>query len=232
MTFEILFEDDYFLAAAKPAGLPSQPTVDKSRPDFFTALKNQLQQERGKDFYLALHHRLDRDTSGVMIFAKTKEANEPLADLFKFHRIQKTYLCLTKRTQKAADAWEVENHLAEMRDAKLKKMKMVRVNSGGDKAHTLFKKLEVFPTALLVQAQPLTGRMHQIRVHLADRGMGIFGDDIYQAPKEPQAPRLMLHAHSLEFVHPFTQQQVRIECAVPEDMSNFMKTLTFADKND
>ncbi|ASD63887.1 RluA family pseudouridine synthase [Bdellovibrio bacteriovorus] len=229
---EILFEDDYFLAAAKPAGMPSQATVDKSRLDFFTSLKNQLRSERGNDFYLALHHRLDRDTSGVMIFAKSKEANEPLADLFKTHKIQKTYLCLTKRTQKAAEAWEVDNHLVEMKDNKLKKTKMVRTQSGGDRAYTKFRKLEVFPEALLIEAQPLTGRMHQIRVHLADRGMGIYGDDIYQAPKNPVAPRLMLHAHALEFTHPFTQEFVRIECAMPADMAQFMKTLTFHSKND
>lgn len=229
---EILFEDDYFLAAAKPAGLPTQPTVDKSRPDFFTELKKQLRNERGDSFYLALHHRLDRDTSGVMIFAKTKEANEPLAALFRTHKIQKTYLCLTKRTQKAADFWEVDNHLVEMKDSKTKKIKMVRTQSGGDRAHTKFRKLETSPEALLIEAQPLTGRMHQIRVHLADRGMGIFGDDIYQAPKSPSAPRLMLHAHALEFEHPFTGQFVRIECAVPADMLHFMKTLTFQYKND
>lgn len=232
MSFEILFEDEWFIAAAKPAGLPSQATVDKSRPDFFTALKAQLQSERGKNFYLALHHRLDRDTSGVMIFAKNKEANEPLAELFKKHRIQKTYLCLTKRTQKAPEAWEVQNHLAQMQDTKLKKMKMKSVHAGGDKAHTLFRKLETFPSALLIEARPLTGRMHQIRVHLADRGLGIFGDDIYPAPKTPTAPRLMLHAHSLEFTHPFTQEFIRIECSVPEDMLNFMKALTFANKSD
>ena len=83
MTFPILFEDDDFIVAEKPSGLPSQPTVDKKRPNFFSLLKKQLQEERGADFYLALHHRLDRDTSGVMIFAKTKRGNEPLADLFK-----------------------------------------------------------------------------------------------------------------------------------------------------
>lgn len=231
MTFRILFEDDYFLAAEKPAGMPSQPTVDKNRPDFFTELKKQLQETTGAP-YLALHHRLDRDTSGVMIFAKNKETNEPLADLFKTHKIQKTYLCLTKRTQKAPESWEVDNHLGEMRDAKLKKMKMVRVHSGGDRAHTLFRKLEVFPDALLVEARPLTGRMHQIRVHLADRGMGIFGDDIYASPKIPVAPRLMLHAFSLDFIHPFTGAPVHIECALPEDMQKFMKTLTFSANSD
>lgn len=224
MTFKVLFEDDYFIAAEKPAGLPSQPTVDKRRPDFFTLLKKQLQSERGTDFYLALHHRLDRDTSGVMIFSKKKEANEPLADLFKKHKIQKTYICLTQN-KKCPEKWEIQNHLAEVRDPKLKKMKMVAVHSGGHKAHTLFRRLNTFPKGLLVEAQPLSGRMHQIRAHLSGYGLGIFGDDIYSCAKSPQAPRLMLHAHRLEFLHPFTNEKILIESPLPEDMQSFEKLL-------
>lgn len=232
MIFRILFEDEYFLIAEKPAGLPSQSTVDKSRPDFYTLLKKQLQDERGQEYYLALHHRLDRDTSGLMIFAKSKEANPALADLFKLHKIQKTYHCLTARTQKCKDSWDVTNHLVEMKDKKTKRSKMVRTQSGGDKAHTLFKKLENFKEALLIEAKPLTGRMHQIRVHLSDYGLGIFGDDLYNSPKNPQAPRLMLHAYSLDFIHPFSHEKVHIECPMPSDMILFMNKLTTTDKND
>lgn len=222
---EILFEDEYFLAAVKPSGLPSQATVDKSRPDFFTTLKKQLQAERGKDFYLALHHRLDRDTSGVMIFAKNKLANEPLADLFKKHQIQKTYLCLARKKKKLEEKWIVENHLLEKRDAKTKKMKMVSVKSGGDKALTHFQTLKIFDKGVLIQAQPRTGRMHQIRVHLAENGMGIFGDDLYDSPPAPKAERLMLHAFALDFVHPLTQEKIHLEAPMPEAMTAFMELL-------
>lgn len=222
--FKILFEDDWFLAAEKPAGLPSQATVDKSRPDFFTQLKKQLQNERGADFYLALHHRLDRDTSGVMIFAKNKEANDPLANMFKKHLIQKTYVALT-RNRKMPETWEFKNHLMETKDHKLKKTKMKSTASGGDMAHTKFRLIEKFKLGMMVEAQPLTGRMHQIRVHLAEEHMGIFGDDIYPCGKTPVAPRLMLHALSLEFHHPFTQQDIKIESTLPEDMKEFILAL-------
>lgn len=224
MVASILYEDEFFLAAIKPAGLPSQPTVDKRRLDFFTLLKKQMSEERGPQFYLGLHHRLDRDTSGVMIFTKNKAANEPLAEMFKKHLIQKTYLCFTK-ANKCPDEWQVQNHLDEIRDPVLKKMKMHSVHSGGKKAHTLFRKLQTYPKGLLIEAKPLTGRMHQIRVHLAERGLGIFGDDIYPAPKSPQAPRLMLHALRLEFIHPFTQKFITIECPLPEDMEKFQTLL-------
>lgn len=226
MIFPILFEDEYFLVAEKPAGLPSQSTVDKSRPDFYTLLKAQVQAPPHSLSYLGLHHRLDRDTSGLMIFTKQKAANESLASMFKEHRIQKTYVCLTKKKKKIQDQWTVENFLAEFRDNKLKKTKMRSVLSGGQKAITDFKVLEEYALGFLIQAQPRTGRMHQIRVHLAEAALGIFGDDIYPCLNIPQPPRLMLHAQALEFEHPFTRQKIRIECPMPKDMLAFAVDLS------
>lgn len=224
MTFPILFEDEYFIAADKPAGLPTQATVDKNRPSFFTALQKQLQHERGADFYLALHHRLDQGTSGVMIFAKTKEANIPLADLFKNHEIQKTYLALAKKFRGPSE-WQSKNFLAEAPRTNRERARMIPVQSGGQVAITDFKIIEELENGLLVEARPQTGRMHQIRVHLSERGRGIFGDDIYASPKSPAPPRLMLHAWKLEFKHPFTGQNIVIESPLPEDMIAFKQAL-------
>jgi RluA family pseudouridine synthase len=220
MSFKILFEDDYFLAADKPAGLPCQATVDKTRPSFFTELHKQLKAERGDDTYLALHHRLDRDTSGVMIFAKAKAANTPLADLFKEHRIQKTYVCFTKKAPKVT-SWEVKNFLAEAPRTNKERAKMIAVNSGGLPAHTHFEIIEKLLKGFFILARPKTGRMHQIRVHLSGEGYGIFGDDLYPCPTVPPPPRLMLHAESLEFIHPFTQEKIFIESPLPQDMIDF-----------
>ena len=220
MSFNIIFEDEYFLAAEKPAGLPSQATVDKTRADFFTELSKQLKEERGADTYLALHHRLDRDTSGVMIFAKTKEANTPLASLFKEHKIQKTYVCFTKKVP-SREPWQVRNFLAEAPRTNKKPARMTAVNSGGQAAHTLFEVIEKLQKGFFVQARPKTGRMHQIRVHLSESGCGIFGDDLYPCPTVPKPPRLMLHAESLEFIHPFTKEKIFIECPLPQDMIDF-----------
>lgn len=224
MIFQILYEDDYYLAAVKPAGMPSQATVDKRRPDFFTLLKKQLAEERGKGFYLGSHHRLDRDTSGVMIFTKDKQANETLAELFTKHLIQKTYICFTQ-VNKCPDQWQVQNYLAETRDPSLKKMKMRSVRSGGKPARTLFRKIESYRKGLMIEAKPLTGRMHQIRVHLSEYGLGIFGDDIYPCAHNPKPPRLMLHASCLEFAHPFTGKSIIIECPLPADMEHFKELL-------
>lgn len=212
----ILFEDDYFVAA-KPAGLSSQATLDSRRPHFFGELRRIYPQ-------LALHHRLDRDTSGVMIFAKNPLANASLGELFRRHEIQKTYLCLCAR-RPGPDHFSVRNHLASWQRRRRERERMIVVQSGGLFAHTDFRVLEKFPEGLLVEARPHTGRMHQIRVHLSSRGLGIFGDDLYASPAKPLAPRLMLHAWSLELTHPFTHRTIRIEAPVPTDFRSFQDVL-------
>ncbi|MNK01155.1 Ribosomal large subunit pseudouridine synthase C [compost metagenome] len=225
MIFKILFEDEYFLAADKPAGLPSQATLDKNRPSFFTALQKQLQNERGPDFYLGLHHRLDQGTSGVMIFAKSKAANTPLADLFKKHQIQKTYIAISKKFR-CSPQWQSKNFLDEAPRTNKERARMIPVKSGGQLAITDFRMLEDLPQGIIIEAKPLTGRMHQIRAHLSERGLGIFGDDLYASAKTPVAPRLMLHAHRLEFRHPFTGEDMKIESPLPEDMLLFKAKLS------
>lgn len=217
MSHVILFEDEYFLAVDKPAGLPSQATLDPKRPHLFGELRRTYPG-------LALHHRLDRDTSGVMLFAKIKEANIPLAEMFEKHHIQKTYRCLCARKAGPAQ-FRVENYLAPFSRSRKERQRMILVQSGGQRAETEFQVLETYSQGSLVEARPLTGRMHQIRVHLSSRGMGIFGDDLYASPKTPAAPRLMLHAFSLEFVHPFSRQNTRIEAPLPKDFAAFQSTL-------
>lgn len=221
MNFPILYEDAYFVAAEKPAGLPSQATLDKSRPHFYALLQEQL----GKETYLALHHRLDRDTSGVMIFAKTKEANLPLAELFKEHRIQKTYVALSRK-HRCPEQWVVKNFLAEAPRTNKERARMIAVRAGGLPAETHFRLLENLSRGLVIEAQPKTGRMHQIRSHLSERGLGIFGDDLYASAQEPAAPRLMLHSHRLEFKHPWSGKSVLIESPLPRDMEAFKKKLS------
>jgi RluA family pseudouridine synthase len=215
--FPILFEDDYFVAAAKPAGLSTQATLDKSRPHFFGELKKHYD-------YLALHHRLDRDTSGVLLFAKRKEANIPLGEMFQKHHIQKTYLCLCA-LRAGPPQFTVKNHLAPMQKSRKERERMIVVQSGGQVAETHFEVLQKFTRGQLIQAQPRTGRMHQIRVHLSSRGLGIFGDDLYASPTAPAAGRLMLHAQRLQFQHPFTSAQIEILSPLPEDFLRFQTAL-------
>lgn len=228
----ILFEDEFLIAVSKPAGLPTQPTLDEARQNLFGLLKSFLAERAGSSVdsvYLGLHHRLDRDTSGVILFTKVREANAGVGALFSEHSIQKTYQALAQVPRRGAPreglAWKTENYLKKERKGTGKQSWMVATRAGGDRAITEFKVLKSFdPDALWVEAKPLTGRMHQIRVHLAGEGMPILGDTLYGAIPGPSR-RVMLHAATLTFTHPITKNEMRIDCPAPEDFQSCLAQL-------
>jgi len=226
----ILFEDEWLLVVDKPAGLPTQPTLDANRASVFGTLKEFLQQRDGGAPYLGLHHRLDRDTSGVLLLTKDQKANAGVSALFAGRTMHKTYRALAVAGAGAPDQWEVENHLGVVgRVGKADKFGAVR--SGGDPAWTSFRVVERTAGALLVEARPHTGRTHQIRVHLAEGGHSIYGDELYGGPvRLPAAggalvpvPRVLLHAARLEFPHPITGQAVAVESPLPEDFAECLR---------
>ncbi len=218
----ILFEDEVILVVNKPPGLPTQPTLDEARDNFYQALHDFLKGRDGPDAYLGMHHRLDRDTSGVMVFAKSRAANPGLAQAFAGHEIQKTYHALTTSPARS-EKWTVKNYLAkETGPGKRSKMRAVR--SGGDPALTEFKLVKKADRVCWIEALPKTGRMHQIRVHLSDSGMPILGDSLYGAPQD-SVPRVMLHAYSLRFPHPLTRKEILISTPDPEDFVRLWKKL-------
>ena len=168
---DILFEDQYIIVVNKPAGLPTQPTLDESRDNLFAVLKSYIAKRDGVvDPYVGLHHRLDRDTSGVILLTKDRQVNRAVADLFSERQAQKTYLALTAKP-KAWDkkTWSIKNHLGRAVGSG-KKARFGAVRSGGDFAHTDFEVLEEVGAGLVIQASPRTGRTHQIRVHLSEAG--------------------------------------------------------------
>lgn len=228
----ILFEDEWLIAVDKPAGLPTQPTLDAARPSVFSELKKYLQQRDGREPYLALHHRLDRDTSGVLLLAKNPKANAGVGALFADRVAQKTYQALAVLGTGCPDLWEVKNYLGVVgRVAKANKFGAVR--SGGDPAHTTFRERERFRDVTLVEAMPHTGRTHQIRVHLAECGHPILGDELYGGPMSVRLgsgaqlrfPRTMLHAAALAFSHPMTKADMAIACPLPEDFARSVEQL-------
>jgi len=224
MTLErILFEDEYLIVVNKPAGLPTQPTLDEARDNLFAALKRYLTKEGEPEPYLALHHRLDRDTSGVVLFVKGREANAGVAEFFSKHLAQKTYNALThgaKAGVKVPEHWTIENYLGKARIAG-KRAKFTAVRSGGDHAQTEFQLLERLTRGFWVEARPITGRTHQIRVHLSEYGLPILGDSFYGA-REGSAARVMLHAACLTFPHPIHKVEIKVQSPLPED---FLKCL-------
>lgn len=245
---DVLYEDDYLIVVNKPYGLPTQPTLDEARDNLFAAVKKFLKEREKKvDLYLGLHHRLDRDTSGVILFAKAREANAGISELFSKHLAVKTYQALAKNgskirafsesnsqgvpserfsqgeSQKQPQTWEVRNYLGRARLSG-KNSRVTAVRSGGDFAHTEFKLLKVLGDVLWVEARPLTGRTHQIRVHLAEGGMPILGDRIYGGA-DSRTQRMLLHAACLTFTHPIHNTKISVHSPVPEDFLKCLRSL-------
>ena len=227
----VLFEDEDLIVVDKPPGLPTQPTLDEARENLFLSVKKYLAQRVHQsitDVYLGLHHRLDRDTSGVILFTKSKRANPGVADLFAKHLAQKTYqaLCSVDRGAQVKESWVVRNYLGKDRGSGAKANRYCSVRSGGDFAHTEFKLLERYGDLIRVEAKPLTGRTHQIRVHLSEAGFPILGDPHYGGQKSIFSftiPRVMLHASSLTFPHPVHKKELTITSPLPDDFKTCLQ---------
>jgi len=203
----VLYEDPHCLAVDKPPGLPSGPTRDPSRLHV-AALAERLVGGR-----LTLLHRLDKDTSGVLLLAKTRVFGAALLEDFRHRQVEKHYLALVRGGPRPA--FEVVSHLKE---AEGDRIQIVR--SGGMRAETGFRVLARAGGHALVEAMPRTGRTHQIRVHLAQVDHPILGDGLYggdAAVGGLAVPRQMLHAQALTFHHPVLEAELRIEAPVPED---------------
>lgn len=224
----ILYEDDALLAVDKPAGLPTVPTADPRRPHLVGLVKDLLARRAGgsappeDEPYLGVHQRLDRDTSGIVLFARDRAANKGLAEAFAAHAVLKTYRALTRRRKAAPPrSWTVENRLGPA--GRGKGPRIASLPAGGQVAETEFQVLEVFSSGLLVEAHPRTGRKHQIRVHLAEAGLPILGDILYGGSRAGGASRVMLHAARLCFVHPLSGHDIVIESPDPEDFRQVLE---------
>lgn len=211
----ILYQDEWLLAYDKEANVPSQQVPYDAFNNLYAALKRHL----GADEYLGLHHRLDRLTSGVMLFSLTRDINPGLSRLFREGGMTKLYWArVAGRTEK--EAWSVDLPIAKKKGGYF-----CPPDGQGKPALTEFVALERGADETLVQAGPLTGRTHQIRLHLTASGHPILGDPEYQGSP---APRLMLHAKSLSFGHPKTGRVLRIEAPVPTSFITDCKLLAFA----
>lgn len=211
----VLYEDEECLAVLKPPGLPSGPTRDPGRRHA-AALA-----ERVAGRKLTLLHRLDKDTSGVLLLGKTSAFSAALLDAFRHRRVEKRYLALVRG--RPQDRFEVVSHLREGEGDR-----MLTVRAGGMRAETAFRVRARAGEYALVEAAPRTGRTHQIRVHLAQAGCPILGDPLYggdAAARGAPVPRQMLHARTLAFVHPRTGVELRLEAPVPADFQEVARAV-------
>lgn len=236
---EVLYEDKELILVNKPPLLLSQKSVDPKRLTIEDVLKAQR-----PDLQLYLHHRLDKETSGVFVFSKSKSVNGKLTEMFKNHDFQKTYWCLTypntlepnkkvscqnlNSEAPLADSthWRIKNYMAPTKQegGKSSKKRMISVKSGGWPAETEFKILKVFPKYFLIEAKPKTGRTHQIRQHLQESHRSILGDTLYGGGRPTVASRFLLHAYELEFSHPMTNENLIIRAPLPADFQKLIES--------
>ncbi len=215
----VLYRDTDLLAVNKPPGLPVHANVADAVNvhDRVCAL---LGAEGASDPILI--HRLDADTTGVLLFALNREANRSLARQFSERQVEKTYLALVRGCPPRA--FDVRDYLRPG-----VRGRTVQVRSGGQPAWTSFRTLACRNDAALVAARPHTGRTHQIRTHLASQGFPLFGDTLYGGQDKlitPQGPTLcprhMLHAASLALTHPATGQPLVLTAPLPEDFIHLL----------
>ncbi|MBF0752066.1 MULTISPECIES: 23S rRNA pseudouridine(955/2504/2580) synthase RluC [unclassified Pasteurella] len=223
LEYKILFEDDCLIVLNKPSGI----AVHGGSGLNFGVIEA-LRALRPETRFLELVHRLDRDTSGILLIAKKRSALRNLHEQLRLKTIQKDYLALVR------GQWQ--SHIKIVKAPLLKNElssgeRIVRVNEQGKPSETRFSIEERYPNATLIKASPITGRTHQIRVHTQYMGHPIALDDKYgdkdfdEKMKTLGLNRLFLHAFSIRFEHPKTNETLRINAPLDEKMKTILKKL-------
>ena len=222
---EILFEDKSLLVLNKPAGMVVHPAAGHEEHTLVNALLHHCKGSLSGIGGVArpgIVHRLDKETSGCLVVAKNDETHIALAAQFAGREVRKIYHALVCG-EPARDSGEIRAAIA--RHPTHRKRMAVRDDSAGRAAHTSYQILERLYAATLMAAQIHTGRTHQVRVHFQFIGHPLVGDDTYGAKQNARlkeltnyaAPRVMLHARELSFIHPRTKKPVSFEAPVPKD---------------
>ena len=207
-----LYTDKYIIVLDKPAGLPVLP--DGWEPDA-PYLRQMLENEFKSIFVV---HRLDKVTSGVMVFARTAEAHRVLNRQFELHNVEKVYQAIVEGNPPSDE--HTARHMLQTNVGR--KHRTIVVHKRGKNSETAFKVLKRGQNEALVEARPKTGRTHQIRVHLSALGFPILGDTLYDSKETDVIARPALHACSLSFSHPDTGKRISFSADPPND---FLETL-------
>lgn len=202
--FKVLYEDDWYLAIDKPPGLLTIPAPGNKRA--LTELLNLEGSKAGIAVRLHPCHRLDGETSGVILFAKGKKAQKLMMELFHKKKVRKLYLAIVQGGLEKEEG-SITRHLE------------------GKPAKSRYRVLEHLSLCTVVEVEPETGRTNQIRLHFKGIGHPLVGETRYAFRKDfpLSVPRLMLHARELIFPHPVTSHEVRIQSPLPSDMVRFLQ---------
>lgn len=219
---EIVYEDDDCLVVNKPAGMVVHPAHGNPRHTLVNALLFHVQSlgDAENKVRPGIVHRLDKDTSGLLVVAKNDYAHDKLARQFKDHSIDRVYNAIVRGVVQH-DEGVCEEPVGR---AFLNRKKVIVRPSGGKDAVTFFRVLKRFPNATFVEIRPQTGRTHQIRVHFAHMGHPVLGDALYGV-QFPPIKRQALHALTLGFEQPRTKKWIQLSSELPEDMQGLLRFL-------
>lgn len=223
----ILYEDEALMVIDKPAGMVVHPAAGNYTGTVVNALLGRSREiaeefeETGDPSRPGIVHRLDKDTSGCLLVAKSARAMDRLCRMFAERKVTKTYAAIVAPCPKVAAA-EIRTQIGRH---PVNRKKMAVVQRGGKEALTRFTVLRKgrigSVSAALLQVRILTGRTHQIRVHMSYYGSPVIGDAVYGGNGRIPAPRQMLHAWKVSFPHPFTGEMLSFEAPFPADFQQY-----------
>ncbi|MCA1749026.1 MAG: RluA family pseudouridine synthase, partial [Parasphingopyxis sp.] len=231
---DIVFEDDQLIVIDKPAGLVVHPAAGNPDRTLVNALLHHCAGRLSGIGGVArpgIVHRIDKDTSGLMVAAKTDKAHEGLARQFRNHSIIRVYKAIAFGLFKQSEG-SIETQLA--RSPQNRKKMAVAEAPQGKRAVTHYRRISALYEASLVECRLETGRTHQVRVHMAHIGHPLLGDPVYGRPRGAHRKilddlafrRQALHAAQLGFVHPVTKDDLTFESDLPADMQELLRALS------
>ena len=214
---DVLYEDESILAVNKPSGMPTHPSQGHHKDTLANAV---MYRYRNENFTFRAITRLDSDTTGVVLIARNALAAQRLTDMLQNGKIQKEYTAITVGAPKNEEGI-IDAPIARSEDSVIKR----KVDENGKSAITKYSTIAKShdKSFALVKAVPITGRTHQIRLHLSHIGTPIYGDFLYGTPID--GARAYLHCSSLELRHPMTEKLMKIQAPLPEDMNSFYRLL-------
>jgi RluA family pseudouridine synthase len=212
---DILHEEEHLIVVNKPSGLSVLPDGWEKDSESLVKL---LEEQYGKIFIV---HRLDKITSGIMVFALDAETHRALNLQFENHEAQKTYHAIVEGNPK----WQEKVAKHPLRANVGHKHRTVVDDKRGKPSETRFRVIKRFDEAALIEAKPVTGRTHQIRVHAYALGHPLVEDFLYGARDQYGIPHPMLHAQSLSLIHPDSNQRIKFSASRPADFEDALKII-------
>ena len=226
---EIIYEDRDIIVVNKPKGMvvhPANGNPDGTLVNAIMAICKDSLSGIGGEIRPGIVHRLDKDTSGILIVAKNDKAHINLSEQIKEHKVKKTYIALVKGIVKENNA-TINMPIGRSE----KDRKQMAVTKKGKEAITHFKVLKRYDKYTLLEINIETGRTHQIRVHLSQIGYPIVGDEVYSKGKnEWNIKGQCLHAKSLDFKHPVTNENMHLEAKIPQYFEKILEELKEREK--